>query len=268
MPSKPSEEYRRHLVSLLLERGASVHVQDFCLGNAIQPCLTMTEFQLLLKLLLNHGADINAVHKERQITALQAVIEFYDDYSLEDYLFFLTDQVRCLIENGANVNIGAGAYGFPLQSACSKKDDNFAMCLLQACPDLDIHAVGGLFGRALQAAAYSGHVDVVKILLHRGVNPNVKGGKYRSALNAAIFQGRWHIVEMLLENGTISDRQQFQEPDEEWLSLIEKESTLGTYDDMPAEEVELVNKDQVDGEAAVERYRIFWERQPMSADAV
>ncbi|KAI0520856.1 ankyrin repeat-containing domain protein [Xylaria bambusicola] len=265
----PKGESQRNLVSLLLKRGASTDVQNFWLGSLCCRDLDATDVSPILKLLLDHRVDINGVQEKRQTTTLQSVIEWCDDDDDDDW--GRGNQrlkvVGCLLENGANANIGGGVYGFPLQSACSiKYYDDKAMYLLQACPDLDIHAVGGLFGTALQAAAYSGHTDVVKILLQRGVDPNVRGGKYRSALNAAVFQGHWYIVEMLLDKGAVSDRDHFQEPDEKWLSLVGKEKI--EKEDGTRKRVDYYGKAAVDGEVAVERYRIFWERQPLKADAV
>ncbi|KAI0968046.1 ankyrin repeat-containing domain protein [Xylaria arbuscula] len=261
---RKSHHTRNHhdLVRLLIEREADVHAEGGQFGSAWHAASFIADRDSteavdkrpLQRLLLEHGVDINGKQGKQHPTALQAAIECNSNLGSEEEDDIILNHFCFLLENGADVNIQAGTYGFPLQSACAHKRSNRAIYLLQNCPDLDIHATGGLFGTALQAAAYSGHPDLAKILLERGADPNVSGGKYRSALNAAIFQGQWYIVEMLLDHGAVSDRQKLREPDEEWLALIEKEG--------------IREKDgvQVWGEVVVERYRIFWERQPVNGD--
>lgn len=111
--------------------------------------------------------------------------------------------------------------------------------LLDECHTIDINAHGGIFGTALQAAAYSGQAKTVQMLLRRKdrVICNERCGKYGSALNAAVIRGHWDIVELLLEAGEKPDYHMLQEPDEEFLTQIREEH----------------------GWVAEERYRKFWE---------
>lgn len=55
---------------------------------------------------------------------------------------------------------------------------------------------------ALQAAARSGHVDVVKLLLFQGANFNAKSKSFsgRTALQAAAASGHINVVKPLLDN--------------------------------------------------------------------
>lgn len=46
----------------------------------------------------------------------------------------------------------------------------------------DVNAQGGKFGNALQAAAWEGSTEVVKMLLDAGADVNVKGGQVGNAL--------------------------------------------------------------------------------------
>ena len=50
---------------------------------------------------------------------------------------------------------------------------------------VDIHAGGGIYGSAIQAAAYSGQIDMLKRLLDNGADVHVKSGFYGSCLQAA-----------------------------------------------------------------------------------
>jgi hypothetical protein len=163
------------------------------------------------------------------------------------------DRIRFLIDHGADVNLAAGIYGSPLQSACAMEAEAnqvytsyYNMCfedralfLLDNCADLDINKEGGLLGSALQAAAWTGKSKVVKILLDKGASVNACGGKYGSPLNGAVFRGHWDIVEMLLDRGAKPDCFHSQEADKTWLQQIEEEC----------------------GGEAVERYHLFWAEQ-------
>ncbi|KAI0420326.1 ankyrin repeat-containing domain protein [Xylaria grammica] len=257
-----NDQVRVDLARLLIERGADVNLQGGESGSAwyaavlIPISSTLDTIKPLQQLLLDHGVDVNTTQGQQHPAALQTALEFWDERSNWDNIRLnrtIINQVRFLLEHGADANIGAGLYGFPLQSACAaKRGAARAIYLLENCPELEINARGGMFGSALQAAAYSGQAETVELLLEKGADPNMGGGKYRSALNAAVFQGFWHIVEMLLKHGAKSDRQQQLEPDEEWLARIREEGV--------EEEDGMMEK----GEVAVERYRIFWERQPLS----
>ena len=68
----------------------------------------------------------------------------------------------------------------------------------------DVHANGGGYGNALQAASAAGHEAVVELLLDRGADVCAKGGMYANALLAASSEGHDTVVQLLLGrlNGT------------------------------------------------------------------
>ncbi|KAJ3960995.1 hypothetical protein N0V92_002346 [Colletotrichum tropicale] len=228
------------LPHLLIEHGADVHIQGGVFGSAWHAAATQFGRSKpnndTLLMLLNHGIDVND-HKGRlHGTALQAALELLNDPSK------LMPRIRFLLENGANINVEAGKYGFPLQSACMSPESSEGLTyLLENCPDIDVNMTGGLYGTALQAAVYTGKTNGVKLLLEKGADVNARGGKYRSALNAAVNEGHWDLVEILLTAGAKPDCHQLPQLDEEWLGVIEKE----------------------DGRGAVERHRNFWKKQKL-----
>ncbi|KAF5531632.1 ankyrin repeat [Fusarium phyllophilum] len=157
------------LACLLIDHGADVHVQNGYLGSAWHataaiPVHTRRAHDIL-KLLLDNGVDVNQCHS-RHGTALQVALE-HMKYDIEDRILFL-------VENGADVNLGAGLYGFPLQSACLAPKNHLTrlntrglVYLLDNCADIDVNQIGGLFGTALQAAAYEGKTEGVELLLKK-----------------------------------------------------------------------------------------------------
>ncbi|KAJ6631778.1 hypothetical protein B0H10DRAFT_1719533, partial [Mycena sp. CBHHK59/15] len=50
-------------------------------------------------------------------------------------------------------------------------------------------------------ASYSGHVEIVRLLLEKGADPNALGGSYGSAIQAASDTGHLEIVKLLIETG-------------------------------------------------------------------
>ncbi|KAL7799329.1 ankyrin repeat-containing domain protein [Trichoderma afarasin] len=202
------------LVQLLLEHGADVQLQDCAAWYAAARFAGISELQLLL----DHGIDVNHV-SQRYGTALHAAMNHWNLFggSPGNYILQSPNRISFLLGCGIDPNVTSEKTS--LSSDMIMESDIWripgtAKWLLEHRPDIN-------------AAAYTGRALLVKLLLDKGADANVRGGKYRSAMNAAI----------LLKLGAIPDCQLQQQPDEEWLqSVLEK-----------------------DGRGAVERYRKFWE---------
>ncbi|KAF4412723.1 putative ankyrin repeat protein [Colletotrichum fructicola] len=243
------EQYSKEhcdLARLLIEHGADVHVQGGHFGSAWHAAAAIPKWDKqaheTLELLLDNGVDVNDC-RSLHGTALQVALEH-----LKDDSEYTDDTIRFFIKHGADVNLGSGPYGFPLQSACLAPTNNptrlntrSLVYLLENCDNIDVNMTGGLFGTALQAAAYTGKGKAVKLLLQKGADVNIRGGKYRSALNAAVIKGYWGVVETLLDAGAEPDCHRPPEHNEEWLDGVGKE----------------------DGRSAVERYWKVWEELKM-----
>lgn len=244
---------RPDLVSLLLERGADPRHQN-CLAWHMAVQSEGRDIVLILKLLLDY-VDVNHVH-EQHGTALNATIEHWNLGWMSSHAHPWHEKARFLLENGANVDIMTGKFGFALQAACAAEhkpehgrydgDIDYACSktgfLLEQRPDINVDAQGGIYNTALQAAAYSGQTASIRLLLDKKADCNMRGGKYGSALNAAIISGWWDIVEILLKAGATPDCRLQEEPDEEWLQRVREE----------------------DGRGAYARYMKFWEVQSAS----
>ncbi|KAL6797086.1 ankyrin repeat-containing domain protein [Trichoderma sp. SZMC 28012] len=254
------------MIRMLLKHGASVMgVQSSECAGPLQATAGFhaskdVDGTAQMQLLLDRGADANGYASDEFGSALHCAL------SLEETLLKL--------EKGDSVDLAAvsemgGKYGFPLQAACSIVYDIYenghprkrwyrresdtpsiqlhlidiatgaVKMLLDECPHIDVNARGGIFGTALQAAAYSGQTTSVQLLLNHGadVTSNVVCGRYRTALNAAVIRAHWDIVKILLQAGAKPDCHLLLYPDEAWLEQVRQE----------------------DGPVAVERYRKFWE---------
>jgi uncharacterized protein len=123
-----------------------------------------------LRLLLARGADVNAAEKFQQTTALMWA-------AAEGHL----DVVDLLLEAGADPN----RQGHVTSLATRHNAD---------------HPTGGF--TALMFAARSGNEALVRRLLARGANLNLKNGDSASAAMVAIYNDRFDVAATLIEQGS------------------------------------------------------------------
>ncbi|KKP06190.1 hypothetical protein THAR02_01703 [Trichoderma harzianum] len=268
------------IVRLLLDRGANVNAEGGQYGTALQAALYRYSCDPdLVQLLVDRGADVNA-NGGLYGSCLQIACANGLSYRWQDgFETWWIERILFLLDHGADANLNVGELGSPLHVACAVQYDCESLStyvhdeyeqleeiigkrgiiinlmtkgvetLLNKCQNIDINAHGGIFGTALQAAAYSGQLKTVQLLLRRKdfIMCNEPCGKYGSALNAAVIRAHWDIVDVLLEAGAKPDCHMLQEPDEEFLARIREEH----------------------GWAAEERYKKFWEveKKELTTDA-
>ncbi|KKP01543.1 hypothetical protein THAR02_06365 [Trichoderma harzianum] len=263
------------LVRLLLEQGANIHHQDYAVWNAAAG-RSLSRWDSgnifrVLELLCGQQTDVHRVNGGLT-TALNATLGIRN-LGFEEEEQTLRKRICWLLEHGADVNAKGGKYGFALQTACAREDGSDSasdintnsgttMLLFELCPNINVNSQGGIFGSALQAAAFSGQTESVRLLLDRGADINARGGKCGSALNAAIFSGYWDIVEILLQRGATPDYRLQQQPDEEWLQQVRDKwsEELAEFDDRDYKRAR-----EADWRCAIARYRKFWEIESGSA---
>jgi ankyrin repeat protein len=105
---------------------------------------------------------------------------------------------RLLLNKDADVHAQGGEYGNALQAASAGGHEQVVKMLLDE--GADVNAQGGHCGNALQAASSTGHEQVVKMLLDKDAAVNAQGGYYGNALQAASAGGHEQMVKMLLDN--------------------------------------------------------------------
>lgn len=229
-----NSERAQDMVKLLLDHGANVHSTGGKFGSPLViAAANLSLPNSCIQQLLDLGVDINVHEGIDGTTALQAALESFIN-NIEPTI--LLERLRFLFEHGADVNVEAGLYGFALQSVMMAEHGNVSTplyrnvgldFLLDNYPDINVNAEGGRFGSALQAAAYAGQPESVKLLIQRGANVNAQGGEYKNALNAATIWGFWDIAMILLDNGAEPDCYRSEKPDEEWLGEMVKKCGRG-----------------------------------------
>ncbi|CAG8909907.1 unnamed protein product [Penicillium egyptiacum] len=175
-----------NVVQILLDHGADINALGGDYGNALQAACYRGHDKIVL-LLLEHGADVDA-QGGYYGSALQAAC-----YRGQDKI------VQLLLEHGADVNAQDGEYGNVLQDACFRGHNKIVLLLLEHGADANA-AQDGDYANALQAACYRGHDMIVQLLLEHGADVNAQGGR-GNALQDACYRGHDKIVQLLLEHG-------------------------------------------------------------------
>ncbi|KAJ7487896.1 ankyrin repeat-containing domain protein [Mycena latifolia] len=183
---KTSISCRTEIVRLLLNHGADVNATGGEYGSALQAASELGHIEIV-HFLLDNGADAKA-KGGKYGSALQAA-------SRSGYM----EIMRLLLQNGADVNAKGGEYGSALQAASLQGNTDAVLLLLEN--NAVINMTGGEYGSALQAASRFGHTEIVRLLLEKGADVNANEGKYGSPLQVASNCGRTEIVRLLIQNG-------------------------------------------------------------------
>lgn len=146
----------------------------------------------VVKLLLEHSTDANRTSAaDEEPTALSAAVR-------HQHLKI----VQLLLQHGAEVNARCGSEGNVLCAAMRVGDTEMLRLLLEA---LEAKANPNAVIKKLDArdALYScieqGRVDIVRLLLDHGADPNVVSGQHSSPLCAEAARGDYDLVSLLLE---------------------------------------------------------------------
>jgi ankyrin repeat protein len=129
-----------------------------------------------VKLLLAHGADVNAKESARGQTALMwAVAERHSEVA------------RLLIEHGADVNARSTSGFTPLLFAAQQGDVDSARMLLEA--RANVNDASPEDGSPLVVATHSGHEALARFLLDKGADPNGADAYGITAMHYALLKG-------------------------------------------------------------------------------
>ena len=144
----------------------------------------------ICNLLLDHGADINAINNDGR-TPLSTNLKHYHQ----------ADVARLLIAKRANVNTRDKTGRTPLSFAVSFGDAAITELLLENGADPNIGDLDGL--SPLHEAAFRGSVNKCILLIRHGarVNSRDKLGETPLSGSTAFRKGAGRVVKFLLENG-------------------------------------------------------------------
>ncbi len=177
-------------VKELLENGADIGAKDETDTTALMYA-AWGGFSETTKLLIEKGADVNAVNKSG-FGVLGRAAE----------LGLSAEVVKLLVEAGADVNgktCLCKKEGSPLMGAAMSGHTEIARILVEAGADVDAKDMNG--ETALMAASTFGHADIAGLLIGKGADVNAKGYDEESSLFMASNWGHMETVKLLVDAG-------------------------------------------------------------------
>ena len=192
-------------VKLLLEHGADVNIKGGIYGTAVQAACRWSDLEQV-RLLLDYGADVHIKggyygSAWHAAVARPTYINGRRSWSTKSIL-------QLLLDRGIDINDTAGrGHTTALQAVLEEHDvlgfvlESVMQLLLRHGANVKIG--GGEYGSALQSACAHRYSDGTEFLLDHfvDIDVNISGEMFGSALQAAAFSGQTDSVRRLLEKG-------------------------------------------------------------------
>jgi ankyrin repeat protein len=171
--------------------------------------------------LLARGADVNT----RRADGARPIQLTNGDYHYRGWRDVPADVVttpdevyRHLVARGAYVDIGMAAFKGDVARVRALIDTDPS--LVNRVDDYNSYYVG--CGAPLKNAAVGGHLDVVRLLLERGADPNLPEegiAPHGHALYSAVYNGHYEIAKLLLERGAYPNPEVESSADAVWIAI-------------------------------------------------
>jgi len=145
----------------------------------------------ILKLLLDHGADVNVQDKWGYTPLYWACLHGQ------------TKAVRLLLSHGADVNIRDEGDRTPLHAACLSGCAPVIQALLKG--GVDVNAQDKYGDTPLHRATAGAYDEAVGILLQAGADPNARNSVHETPLRIAGNSGRIDILAAFISHGALKD---------------------------------------------------------------
>jgi ankyrin repeat protein len=175
------------VVRLMLEYGADPNVQDEDKSTPLHLASRCGHVNIA-RLLLERGADVNARDADGWTSLHQASRGGY------------VEVVQLLLDHGVDVN----AQNLYTSTPPHLSSGHGHVDIPKALPEFDMEVDASSWS-PLHLASQEGHLEVVRLLLTRGANLNVKTEDWHTPLFLASNNGRLEVVQILLENGADLD---------------------------------------------------------------
>ena len=213
-----------HLISTGVDLNKAYQIDNYTYTPLDVLCSQNDIDEEAIRLLVKHGADINASNdlgltpmmiacdrKDIDIPALKTLIELGADLNAKDShnitpLFYLvrnhddvSEAVTLLLDAGADIHYKISDILTPLFFA---RHQNVAKLLIER--GIDVYANdNGL--NALYTAALYNNLEVVKILVEKGLDPSAISGRGQTPL---MFAGSIEVAKYLMDHGAVISNNQ------------------------------------------------------------
>lgn len=195
----PAETNDVRVHGYLLEFGADVNAIGNDKKTPLHEACNMGKFENVELLLKQNNVKINELDNDSFPPLYKALCS--SDANERYYGKCVNPDIANLLLQRDDLDVNV-AYGIAVQEAARKGYVSMVRSMLHK-HKADVHIQGGKYGGILQAAAISGNVELVELLLkpeyHADVNQT--GGEFGSALAAAAAYGHEEVVRQLLEAG-------------------------------------------------------------------
>ena len=183
------------IVEVLLAHGASVNGPLGALMTPLQDAAAHYANEDIVKLLLDHGADVDETTAESRQTPLTGACNSNTKLGI----------VQLLINAGADLN-GGGGVTAPLHRAAYCGNTDAIELLIQAGANVNRvstqgHALYGAGRTPLHYAASEVQLDCLNILLAAGAGPNIASAAGETPLRTAPFWSSVEVINALLNTG-------------------------------------------------------------------
>lgn len=204
------------MVRFLLSRGSPVNRTAY---NNFTP-LRLTSSGAVARILIKAGADIHArdvyttvmqdAARDRKLQVIEALLEAGEIIDFQSAIDLgMTEKAKELLTANPALAKG-GQWSDPLSRATNAGQQQIVELLLDLGADVntgidDLNVRGAW--TALSTAVVSHDLEIAKLLLERGANPNVSGGRnFESLLHFAVAECPSSFVRLLLEKGADPNR--------------------------------------------------------------
>jgi ankyrin repeat protein len=190
---------RLDVAKYLVEKGANVHFQDRAGCNALWHAVFLADKELI-ETFLSRGVRVESATYSG-FSPLHVAID--RGFAKQEET---TEIARILIKAGANLSSNNRGKVSPLHCACHIGNLTIAKELLALSSEGEDRVESAFYGTPVYAASFRGHLEVVKLLLERGVDVNA-GMRGESPLEAAILEGHEEVAALLEEHGAVRTKE-------------------------------------------------------------
>lgn len=173
------------IVKLLLGAGADVNTQGGEYGTVLHLAAKQGNPEIV-QLFLDAGCPVSIRHGSRGTPLFLAARHGNEE------------ALSILLQHGADVHVSAGEHLSPLIAACRGSSLRIVKLLLDAGTELNVPNASQT---ALHEAAERPDLDIMRLLISNGADPNAHGGTYGTPLKGAIQSRELESFQFMLDCG-------------------------------------------------------------------